>query len=137
MKDGNVQVAAAVERGVIVLTLNYDRELLFETTAPKLLSDQLLEQYRATRKDSTVKTDSCIVEMKTEVAGSPVVRALSQLWREVVAGKAGQVVCVNYPHQYIDSLTTLGLLGMDGFALANTREEALNRLAPRAEEIGK
>ena len=79
--------------------------------------------------DPEIKTNSCVVKIDSEVAGSPVVRALFELWREVVEKRGGQVICVGYPEDYLYSLTSLGLPALNGFSLASTEEEAVERLA--------
>jgi hypothetical protein len=123
-----LQVQGKVEQRVILLTIRYGQELLLKTEAHERLSKELTECYRKIREQERPETSSCIVEIQAEVAGSPVVRALFELWKEVVAKEGGQVVCVNYPHDYIDSLTSLGLPSLPGFNLAETKAEAIQQL---------
>jgi hypothetical protein len=46
----------------------------------------------------------------------------------VVNGGGGQVIVANYPADYIESLTFLGLTDLDGFGTANSEEAALKLL---------
>ena len=123
-----LRVEGKVEEGVILLSVRYGQELLLERGTSERLSKELTGRYRQIREKANVKTISCIVEIQSEVAGSPVVRALFDLWREVVGKEGGQVVCVNYPQEYIDSLTSLGLPSLAGFSLAETKGEAIQKL---------
>jgi hypothetical protein len=125
-----LHVTGKVEGGVIVLAISYSHELLMRTEAPKRLSKEVMECYQRLReqKVGTIETNSCIVEINSDVAGSPVVRALFELWREVTGRESGQVICVNYPQDYIASLTSLGLPSLGGFGLALTKEAAIQKL---------
>jgi hypothetical protein len=125
------QVTGKVVKGVIVLTMRYGQELLFEKDVRERLSKELTGRYHEIleKERDKIKTTSCVVKIQAEVAGSPVVRALFELWKEVVEeGVGGQVICVDYPPDYIDSLTSLGLPTLPGFSLAATEEEAIQRL---------
>lgn len=125
-----LQVDSTVEDGVMVLSVTLGKELLFSTGAGSRLSDDLLTHYRDTlEKDGkALSTKSCIVDIQSEVAGSPLVRALYNLWEEVFRNQAGQVICVNYPDEYIDSLTSLGLPSLPGFSLDVNKTQAIKRL---------
>lgn len=123
------QVKWNVEGGVILLTVHFNLEFLLERGAGERLSKELTALYREIREkeEARVKTTSCIVEIQAEVAGSALVRALFELWKEV-RKEGGKVVCVNYPQDYIDSLTSLGILALKGFSLADTKAEAIRKL---------
>ena len=114
------------EKGVILLTISYDEELLFQADTSGLLSSKLIEEYQKNLKAST--NNSCIVKIDSEVAGSPIVRALFGLWKEVVKTTGNQVICVGYPEDYLYSLTSLGLPTQKGFSLASTEKEAVEKL---------
>ena len=124
-----LEATGNVRDGVVVLSLDYGRELLLREDAPKRLSEELLRRYKELQENEKPATSSAVVEIKAKDAGSPVVRALFELWKEVVGNRGGQVVCVSYPQDYIDSLTTLGLPALPGFSLAATVSDALRRLA--------
>ncbi len=124
----DLTVISTIEDKVVILVVRYGPELMLSLTAHETLSAKLVKAYEEeSAKDASVKTNSCIVMIEAETAGSPIVRALFELYKTVYAG-SGQVICVGYPQDYIDSLTTLGLTGLAGFSLANTKQEALGRL---------
>jgi hypothetical protein len=127
-EDLQVQVIGSVEEGVIVLTLDYDRELLLKTGFAERLGKVLTERYQEIRKKEKTTATSCVVDAQSKVAGSPVVRALFDLWKEVVEKEGGQVVCINYPQDYIPSVTSLGLTGLPGFSLADSKQDAFLRI---------
>lgn len=116
------------EKGVILLTISYDEELLFQADTSGLLSNKLIEEYQKNLKAPGVENKSCIVKIDSEVAGSPIVRALFALWKEVVKTTGNQVICVGYPEDYLYSLTSLGLPTQKGFSLASTEDEAVKKL---------
>ncbi len=119
-----------VENGVILLKVNFNEELLLKMDAGVTISQELKKRYQEVRDRDRAKltTISCVVDINSEIAGSPLVRGLFELWREVVQKDGGQVVCVNYPKDYIDSLTSLGLPALAGFNLAGSTEEAIKIL---------
>jgi hypothetical protein len=125
-----IRVDTKVEKGVILLTVRYGQELLLKKDARERLSKELTRRYREIleKEHEKVETTSCVVKIQAEVAGSPLVRALFELWKEVVGKEGGQVICVNYPPDYIDSLTALGLPTLAGFSLASTEAEAIQKL---------
>lgn len=126
-----LKVDSTVEDGVIVLTLSFGTELLFSSGAASQLSDDLIKGYQdALKKEpsNVLETKSCVIDIQSEVAGSPLVRALYELWQEVFRNQSGQVICVNYPDDYIDSLTSLGLPSLPGFSLDIGRKEAVERV---------
>lgn len=121
-------VTSAVDRGVVMLQVSYGPELLLSQGASTVLSDELVNTYKqAADSNAALATRSCVVVIKAETAGSPLVRALFELYRTVYAG-GGQVICVDFPSDYIDSLTTLGLTTLPGFSLAGNKDEAISRL---------
>jgi len=129
-----VRVEGKVENGVIILTVRYSQELLLTTGVHERLSKALIRRYREVleKEQEKVKNISCVVNIKSEVAGSPLVRALFELWKEVVGKEeGGQVICANYPADYIDSLTALGLPTLAGFSLAATEADAIQKLVKR------
>src|SRR6266850_2104118 len=128
--EEELQVEGKVEEGVILLTIRYGEALLMRTEAPERLSAQTIRCYREMRERDKEKVNpsSCVIDIQSETAGSPVVRMRFELWREVGRYKGGQVICVNYPQDYIDGLTSLGLPGLPGFSLAGTTAEAIQKL---------
>jgi len=57
------------------------------------------------------------------VLGSSLVRALFDLYK-VVSADSAKLICVSYPEDYMDSLTSLGLTALPGFKLTNSLGEA-------------
>jgi hypothetical protein len=126
-----------VDEGVVLLTIRYSPEVLIKTGAHERFSRELMKCYQTIRgkERERVKTNSCIVEIQSDVAGSPMVRALFDLWREIAGKESGQLVCVGYPQDYLDSLTALGLTTLPGFSLAGTRVQAVQKLRGCPETI--
>lgn len=124
----DLKIDGEVKDGVIVLTVSFGPELLLERGARERLSTQLKDQYEKQRLSGGATTTSCVVMIDSEVAGSPLVRALFELYREVVGRQSGQVVVASYPQDYQESLSSLGLPSLDGFRLAFDEEEAIGRV---------
>ena len=127
------QVTGQASEGAVLLTVSFNQEFLLKKEAGEQLSKRLVDTYREIleKDQKNLKTASCVVEIQSETAGSSLVRALLELWKEVVEKNSGQVVCVNYPPDYIDSLTALGLPSLPGFNLARTTTKALQDLAKK------
>ena len=127
------QVEAKIVKGIILLTVRYGEEFLFTADAHNQLSSELTQSYREIleKEKGKTKTNSCIIKIQSANAGSFLVRAIFDLWKEVTTqknGQGGQVICVDYPSDYIDSLTSLGLPTLPGFSLAATEDEAIQKL---------
>ncbi len=112
-----------IEHETVVLTVAYGYG---EDTRTKL-SQEMVQRYRTLRAQKGA-SKSCIVEIQSEVAGSAIVRALFDLWKEVADKEKDQLICVNYPRDYIGSLNAIGLTTLRGFSLAESVEEALRQL---------
>lgn len=115
------------DSGAAVLTVDYGLEEMLRDEAAPEISKLLLDEYRRLEQDPKTTMRSCVVAIQAETAGSPLVRSLFELYKLVNAG-GGQVVVANYPADYIDSLTFLGLTDLDGFETAPTEEAALKML---------
>lgn len=134
-----LKVESKVRDRVIVLSIGYGAELIFAEKARERVRDALREHYRSKLGDEKQKqqgqedkviTSSCVVVITADTAGSPLVRALFDLWEEVTRGGRGpgQLICASYPDDYIVSLTALGLPTLPGFRLAKDEEEAIKIL---------
>lgn len=126
----SVRVVGERRRDVIILHLTFSSELLFYSP-PNEISQVLLAQYEQQR----IKRDtpSCIVEIATTVAGSPVVHALSDLWKVVRSSNPpSMLVCVNYPRRYMASLVTLGMDRLPGFELTDNMDAAMRLFSEQA-----
>jgi hypothetical protein len=123
------QVEGQVSDGVVVLRLKPGEQVLSTPKARSRLIADLPQRYRELRQDDKVKSRSCVVVFPPLVVDSPLGRALFKLWEAIAsAGEGGQLVCVNYPQQFLPMLTTLGITSLPGFSLADTEKEALDKL---------
>jgi hypothetical protein len=111
----------------VVLTVDYGPEAMLENSGTTI-SQRLLEKYNSLVPEA--QTRSCAVVIKAETAGTPLVRALFELYKTMMQG-GGKVVVANYPKEDIDSLAMLGLLDLDGFELAADEQDALKKLGWR------
>jgi len=119
-------VNAELEEGAVVLTVDYGPEQMFQQEGSKALSEEFLKKYNeATQSDGSSRSSIVVVEADT--AGSPLLKALFDLYKKVTAERK-QLICVGYPRAYIRSLTTLGLLSLSGFKLAESKKAALEIL---------
>jgi len=100
---------------------------MLQRGAARQLFDELVGEYNDLLEKGA-KTRSPVVIIEASTAGSPLVRALFDLYKTVEAG-GGQVIVVGYPSQYIASLTALGLTALPGFFTTNSKQDALTRLA--------
>lgn len=132
MKDLNVEIRRDDETPV--LTVDYGADQMFLPQSSQTLSEKLLALYRQEVSDQPDKPalKGCIIVINADSAGSPLVRALFELYK-VVNADGGQLFCVSYPDDYIDSLTSLGLTVLPGFHLAASKAEALKKLRTPAE----
>lgn len=128
MRTDIPKVDGKIKEGIIVLTINYDQEFLLKDIAFERLKHGLTEGYFNIIKDRQPETESCIVKIESDTAGTPLIRALFELWREI-RNKDKQVICVNFPKDYVDSLASLGLTSLPGFSLAASEEEAIMKLS--------
>ena len=70
----------------------------------------------------------CVVVIKASTAGSPLIRALLELYKTVTAN-GGQLRLVDYPLEFRHSLSTLGFRTLPGFAHSATIDKAVEELA--------
>jgi hypothetical protein len=108
-------------RGIPIFGVDYDPGLMFEKGASKLLAERLVSEYRSQPRS---QPPICVLNVKAAVAGSPLVRAIFELYK-VVSADSGTLICANYPKNYMESLTTLGLPVLPGFKLSGTVDEAV------------
>ena len=112
--------------GLIVLNVRYSPQLMFQAEAFQLLSSELVNEYNKMIAQDPKSTSSVVV-INASAAGSPLDKALFELYKEVEA-RSGQIIVVGYPADYTVGLNALGLPTLPGFSLANSRDEALSRL---------
>ncbi len=123
-------VTSEVNKGVIWLTIKYDEEFLLKKELTEKLQNVIVDSYREKlgKNEKELTTKSCVVEIQSKTAGSRLVRALFELWKEVDSNLNSQLICVGYPDDYIDSLISLGLTSLPNFKLKASKEEALKQL---------
>jgi hypothetical protein len=128
--DNGFEIREDWQEGVPILEVDYSPSQLFRPSISTPLSETLIEKYRSLRQQNRVgaRSDACIVYIKASTAGSPLVRAIFELYKVVYADDA-TLYCVNYPKDYMESLTSLGLTALPRFRPKDTLEEALRELA--------
>ena len=70
---------------------------------------------------------SCVVIIQASTAGSPSIQALLELYK-TVSGSGGEIQIVDYPLEYRDSLSTLGMRSLPGWSHSASKEEALREI---------
>jgi hypothetical protein len=123
-----LSVTGTVEDGAVVLNVIYDHEHMFHPEASSKLSNMLIQEYLSKCDSRGVITNSCVVVIHADTAGSPLVRSLFELYK-VVKQAGGEVICANYPPDYLAGIATLGLPDLPGFILVPDKRAALKKLA--------
>jgi hypothetical protein len=121
-----IDVRDSMDRGIPVLTIRYDADDMFRMESAHELGSQMVAGYEKRLAEEPANR-SCIAVIESETAGSPLDRALFDLYKRVVAEKQ-QLLCVNYPADYIQSLASLGFPSLEGFALKSSKELAVKQL---------
>jgi hypothetical protein len=117
-----LDVEARREEGVLVLTvLRLDPQLFFLRQGVAWIGRAFLLAYREGQ------AASCVLQLQGAIGSSALVKALYQLRNEVVKGQ-GQLIVVGFHGDYVDLLAATGLPALQGFSLASTLAEALQRL---------
>jgi hypothetical protein len=125
---GNVENAGT--REYVHIVMSYGPQVLASQPMSKKLSSLVVEKYLELSGDPpSAASQVCILEIRATVAGSRVVKAVYDVFSAVRA-RGGTLFCVGYPNKYITALATLGLLGLQGFALEDGIESALARAFP-------
>lgn len=121
----NVEITGEWQGEIPVLKVRYTPSAMFELGMADTLSENLKAEYRKLRhvKDAAAPK-ACILEIDSETAGSPIVRGIFELYK-VVNADGGALYCANYPANYMESLTSLGLPALPGFQPTRDLEEAL------------
>ncbi len=122
-----MQIEYEFKRGVPVITVGYGPEQMLKIDVAKDLSTRMIETYDELTGQRGIETGSCVVVITAETAGSPLVRALFELYKLVFA-KGGQVICVGFPADYIQALITIGMPALEGFSLGSDEEQAVAAL---------
>lgn len=108
---------------VPVITLNWGPEGMLQSTGSEL-SGRLITEYKGLLDKSAIK--SLVLDIKAETAGSPLIRALVDVYRYVDARK-GLLICAGYPRDFLPALNALGVTSLPGFQLVGNRDDAVRR----------
>src|SRR5690348_4618576 len=106
--------------GVPIITVQYGPEGMLQSKGA-VLSRRMRDEYERLSKDSANR--SLVVDIKADTAGSPLIRALVDLYKSVTARK-GQLICAGYPRDFIPALRALGVTGLPGFHLVSGGADA-------------
>lgn len=120
----SLKIESEMRESIPLLTVDYQEKELFVQNFSQVLADELKASFRKLVGSTLPDRAPCIVHIKASTAGSPLVRALFDLYK-VVNASSGLLVCAEYPVEYMSSLTSLGLPILPGFRLANSLPEAL------------
>ena len=119
-------VAPKNEFSIPVVELSFEPDLMFQKGARQTLSQELTGVYNGLKEDKG--KPGCVVVIKASTAGSPVIRALLELYKTVTAND-GQLRLVDYPRDFRDSLSALGFRSLPGFAHSATIDKGVEELA--------
>ena len=124
-KSDKLDITSSVEGGIVILRVALYAEFAFEGDTHGL-GKKLIGAYESVRKEAT----SCAVVLDaTKIGGAFLVCALFELHEVVCKKGGGQLLCVNYPKDYIHSLTSLGVDALEGFATFDNLEDATASVA--------
>jgi hypothetical protein len=124
--NDQLQIRGEWRNDIPLLEIDYLPAQMFQPGTAETLSERLISQYRTLLKKSPPESRSgaCVLFIKATTAGSPLVRAIFEVYKAIHAD-SGTLFCANYPVNYIESLTSLGLTALPGFKLTTTLDEAL------------
>ncbi len=126
MKDA-LEIKGQWQKSGPLIEIDYSPAQMFQPKTSALLSEKLVNEYRTLREAHDEEEPKfCILWIKATTAGSPLVRAIFELYKVLHADSA-TLICACYPVAYMESLTSLGLPTLPGFILATSVEEALSR----------
>ena len=88
---GGLKVEGRVEDGIVILTIHYKSDVFIMEATREKLRKELITEYREIeeREVENIKNDACIVDIQADTAGSALVRALFEIWKEVVEEECG------------------------------------------------
>jgi len=115
------EIRGEIASGVPVITLKYDSDAMLSGGSD--LENGLLEEY--TKLCPNAKTQLVVLHFDSEVAGSPVIRALIKMYGPISSGQKGQLVVANYPPDFLPALQALGVTSLRGFRLVANRDAGI------------
>src|ERR1035438_3623587 len=104
--------------GVPVITLKYGPDVILQ--GGQALGSELMDEYE--RLSQTAKTKSVVLDFQSDIAGSPVVRALIKMHGFLSSGQKGQLLVANYPPDFLPALQALGVTSLPWFRLVTNRQ---------------
>lgn len=116
-------VSGRREGNVAVLEVSFETEIYERREDIRSLSAQLPQKYKDLRRESS-DVRGCVVMIRSEVAGSSLIRGLFELYK-MVTTQGGRLICVNFPADFVPSLTALGILDLPAFSLASDEKQAV------------
>lgn len=121
-------IVGFLEGSVVVLTVDYPNKSTFsrESASNRALSDELGRRLREEYKSCAEAGAPCVIELIPDVAGSGVVRAILEAYKEVTQNK-GALFVQGYPHEYLAAMTAVGMTTLPHFHLANSVAGAVER----------
>jgi hypothetical protein len=121
----NFTIEPAVREGAVEITASYPEFAIIDAGFDEPFRQRLVESYE--KLAQTQASRDCILTLNVKVAGSPVVKAIYELWKAVRA-RLGVLVLANYPPDYVRALTDLGLPSLPGFELCSNTNEAREKM---------
>src|ERR1700719_3048833 len=100
--DTELDIKGDVREGIPLLEIYYPPSVMFLPKGWEILSDKLTDVYKDLITQEGIRTKSCVVWIKSATAGSPMVRALFELFKIVDAG-GGTLYCADFPEDYMAS----------------------------------
>jgi len=115
--------------GVPVIALKYGPDAILRGGSE--IEQELVEEYKGLSAQAQAKGKSLVLDFQTEIAGSPVVRALIKV-HGFVSSQGGQLLVANYPPDFLPALQALGVTSLKGFRLVTNREAGIQYARPSA-----
>ena len=119
-----LEIQGAWRDGVPLIEVDYAASQMFLPKTSELLAEKLVARYKELTEQQEAAPRACILWIRAKTAGSPLVRAIFELYK-VLHADAATLFCAAYPENYMESLTSLGLPALPGFKLTETVEKAL------------
>lgn len=112
---------------VPVIVVEYEAGQMFLPKTSELLAEKLIAAYKDLRTERpSFVPRACVLWIKASTAGSSLVRAIFEFYKVLNADEA-VLFCAEYPANYLESLTSLGLPALPGFKLTMTGDEAIKK----------
>ena len=97
---------------------------MFAKGARRSLTKAVIDAYKSKRPETHANRHGCVIVIDADTAGSPLIRALLELYKTVTVD-GGHLRVVDFPLEFRDSLNTLGFRTLPGWGYSISKEEAL------------